>query len=223
MAASESLSLEELTELLNKRLKAKRLKPVEPRTMYRYVEKGLLPGARRGPGASYDESTIDKLVFAKQLQAKTRLSLDEIREIVDQLSPSVIEAVARGREPLEVMDLRKSVLESLVGSFAPNRVGALTRVPLAARDPEEMHTVREFGAGRYARLGSFGQSPERPTTPAAALAEIADPRRAVAADREGQWTWLEVTKNFAIGARGLTEDDTPRLKAIGDWLRELMG
>ena len=219
---ADDLSLDELTKRLNQALAARGLDQVKPRTMYRYVEKELVPSPSRGPDARYQESSIPRLVFVKLLQAKTGLSLDQIAEIVKRLPPQVIESVASGREPLEVMDLRDWVVNTLT----PRRVRAEPSVSRTEAVLQgflgEKNAARELAGGRYARLGSLGAAPEESATPATALARLADPDRAIPKDRERRWTWVEVGPNFAIGARGLGENEATKLEAIAQWLRQLV-
>jgi hypothetical protein len=217
----QDLSLDELTDRLNQALAARGLEPVKPRTMYRYVEKGLLPSGGRGPGAGYPESSVHTLVFVKELQAKTRLSLDAIAVIVKRLPPRVIEAVATGREPLEVVDLGEWVVDSLT---PPRSAGASVSHVASSRlefSAGEL-TTGEFAGGRYARLGRFGAAPDRPATPMAALSQLGDPKRAIAGDRERRWTSVEVTPNLAISARGLGEGEVNMLEAVAQWLRQFV-
>lgn len=74
------------------------------RTVYYYVQQGLLPRAsrRRGPGTTYPDDFVDRLLFIRRLQKERSLTLANIREVMDRVSPETIHDVARGIEPLEI-------------------------------------------------------------------------------------------------------------------------
>lgn len=101
----------ELSELLEQ---ANRLKDSIPeladtdeftdRTVYYYAQQGLLPRAsrRRGPGTRYPADFVDRLLFIRRLQKEQSLTLANIREVMDSVSPRTIHEVGRGIEPLEI-------------------------------------------------------------------------------------------------------------------------
>jgi DNA-binding transcriptional MerR regulator len=74
------------------------------RTVYYYVQQGLLPRAsrRRGPGTTYPADFVDRLLFIRRLQKESSLTLANIREVMERASPETIHDVARGTEPLEI-------------------------------------------------------------------------------------------------------------------------
>ena len=101
----------ELTELLaeanRQREQIPELADTDPfteRTFYYYVQQGLLPRAsrRRGPGTTYPDDFVDRLLLIRRLQKEQSLTLSHIREVLDSGRGSTIHRVAHGKEPLEI-------------------------------------------------------------------------------------------------------------------------
>ncbi|NNC55770.1 MAG: MerR family transcriptional regulator, partial [Pseudomonadales bacterium] len=74
------------------------------RTIYYYVQEGLLPGrsGRRGPGTRYSQQFLYKLLLIRRLQKETTLKLSDIREVMARIQPDSLKAVALGEESIEV-------------------------------------------------------------------------------------------------------------------------
>jgi len=74
------------------------------RTVYYYVQQGLLPrrSGRRGPGTRYPEHFVYRLLFIRRLQKEESLTLAHIRQTLASVPDETIRAVALGEEPLEV-------------------------------------------------------------------------------------------------------------------------
>jgi DNA-binding transcriptional MerR regulator len=74
------------------------------RTVYYYAQQGLLPRSsrKRGPGTRYPEEFVDRLLFIRRLQKEQSLTLANIREVMENVSPQTIHNVGRGLEPLEI-------------------------------------------------------------------------------------------------------------------------
>jgi DNA-binding transcriptional MerR regulator len=68
------------------------------------VQQGLLPRAsrRRGPGTTYPDDFVDRLLLIRRLQKEQSLTLSHIREVLDSGRGSTIHRVAHGKEPLEI-------------------------------------------------------------------------------------------------------------------------
>jgi DNA-binding transcriptional MerR regulator len=78
---------------------------LEPRTIRSYVEKGLLPGPDSlGRGARYPREALDRLRVLMRLRDADRgLSLEQIRVLLQGLSPARLHAIAAGRSSLDAL------------------------------------------------------------------------------------------------------------------------
>ena len=76
------------------------------RTIRSYIERKLLPSAHgQGMRAGYSEKHLDYLNFILNVRREASLSLDEIRELMEQLSQDQIRRVGRGEEPVHAVSL----------------------------------------------------------------------------------------------------------------------
>jgi len=91
----QSLKIAELVDEVNRRLRAAKIRPTDPRakakvtarTVHHYLDKGLLPAARRvGSQLRFSDAHIDALMNIKRRQAEG-LTLDEIESPTDEPSP----------------------------------------------------------------------------------------------------------------------------------------
>ncbi|NNC55562.1 MAG: MerR family transcriptional regulator [Pseudomonadales bacterium] len=78
--------------------------PFNARTVYYYVQEGLLPGrsGTRGPGTRYSEQFLYRLLVIRRLQKETTLKLSDIRQVMDGIAADTLKAVALGQEPISV-------------------------------------------------------------------------------------------------------------------------
>ena len=88
----ESLTLQDLAESTG----------VEPRTIRSYVERGIIPGPESlGRGAWYPRESLERLqVFQLLRDANRDLSVDQIRLLMQGLTPGVIADLAAGRQQI---------------------------------------------------------------------------------------------------------------------------
>jgi len=71
----------------------------EPRTIRSYIERKLLPPSYgRGMRAGYGVEHLDRLNFISNVRKKARLSLDEVRSLINSLPNDQVQRVARGEE-----------------------------------------------------------------------------------------------------------------------------
>lgn len=144
MAKEQTYSIADLGEMTG----------ISPRTIHFYIQKGLIPGVgRQGPKSRYAAQHLYTLLFIKRLQEEARLTLGEIAETLPRVPPRIIEAVARGDQPLEVLNLRSAPAseESEVKSL-PGRVETL----MAEMPPEAPGLPPEAASRRARRLGRLG-------------------------------------------------------------------
>jgi DNA-binding transcriptional MerR regulator len=198
-ATGTGLSLNALTDRLNDELKQRGQLPIKPRTLYSYVAKGLLESAGRGPNARYAERSLYVLLFIKQLQDKVRLTLDEIGEVLQRVSDEVIKAVAMGKEPLNVVDLRSwSVKDSAFGNRSTPGV--------AERGPSYSWGDQPGPTEWLSAVASLRNLATHPT-------DFAVP---------GRWNSVEVTPGFAIAVRSIDARALSELEALATQLRRLV-
>jgi DNA-binding transcriptional MerR regulator len=101
------LTLEQLceeVETLRRRHRAiGKSEPIQPRTVRFYIERGLLPPVRSGPGKKYPVATAWKILFTWFLQDRHSLSLTEIRRALQEVPVDTMRRVITGDEPLEIL------------------------------------------------------------------------------------------------------------------------
>lgn len=113
---------------------------VTPRTVYFYIQKGLLPPpGTSGPGAKYEHRHLTRLRLIKLLQ-REHLPLAEIRERMEALSDDQAEQMLRER--LHASLPQNS--ESAPGSIAQNP----TRSTLPSRKATADRIKAPVGVGR---------------------------------------------------------------------------
>ncbi len=83
----------------------------DKRTIAYYVQQGLLPKVgRRGPKTRYPQLFLDRLQFVNMIRKKQdlgevgNLTLADIRDILERVSPDTIAGVVAGEESLKVVD-----------------------------------------------------------------------------------------------------------------------
>ena len=195
------------------------LSGVNPRTIHFYISRGLLEGVgRQGPSSRYPEGHLHRLIFIRELQAQARLSLDEIAKVLAGTDPTILTAVAEGREQLSVMQLR----EDLPAEPAPDgRLG------------DAMATPPQLGSARSRALRFFSRRPDRPEAPAPSRAEALGSvlsglsgrswaESSSAPPREGSWVSIHVTDDLTLSARGLSPEELRILEQIGHSIAEIL-
>lgn len=111
------------------------------RTIRSWVSSGVLPPPLgRGPGAHWSERHMDCLQFFNRVREHTprRLSHEEMRNVLGSLSEEQISRVAKGEEPLDVVDL------------------------IGAAEPATQDAVRSAPHSRYTNPGAHKRSEKRP-------------------------------------------------------------
>ena len=177
--------LSELAELLD----------LSPRTIRWYIEKGLLPSqGRQGPNTRYPAGDVHRLKVIKELQQRARISLDEALDVVERLPASRIAAIAAGKEPIDVVDLRMPT-HWLGGGPRQVRNRAMAFDTGPARGGQDL----------VARLRRLAGSERRPS------ARLAD-----------RWTSVAVNENLSFAVRGADETETRDLERLARFLRTLL-
>jgi DNA-binding transcriptional MerR regulator len=121
--STPTLTLEELLERTNRELRrwlpeGTPAAPFTERTLRYYVSQGLLPKlGTRGPGARYPESFLWRLLFIRRLQRERSLTLEQVRQAMERVTPETMARVVRGEDGLEIArpaDLDADALRSRV-------------------------------------------------------------------------------------------------------------
>ena len=107
-------TISELCGEVNRLLKGKRYlrtitrDEVTSRTARYYVQQELLPppAGKRGPRTRYTSDHVYRIVCILLLQEEVALTLEEIRRVLNSVPAETIAAVATGKKPLDVLDLR---------------------------------------------------------------------------------------------------------------------
>jgi len=104
--------------------------PVDKRLVRYYVQQKLLPGATsRGPGTTYPESMIWRLLFIMLLK-RHGLSLQQIRKTLRKVPEATMQRVVEGQEPLAIQS-------GLSAAEIDARVNAGEQVVFLHRDSPE--------------------------------------------------------------------------------------
>jgi len=123
----------------------------DKRTIAYYVQQGLLPKVgRRGPKTRYPQLFMDRLQFVNLIRKKQdlgevgNLTLADIRDILERVSPETIAGVVAGEESLKVVDHLGGV-EPLVPAASTNysRPTAVQGNPASSALAEEAAEISE--------------------------------------------------------------------------------
>jgi DNA-binding transcriptional MerR regulator len=202
------LSLQELAERSG----------IEARTIRSYIEKGLLPGAEvRGPKSYYSPEHLDCLKIIQLLRLNDpATTLQEIRLLLQQLSPLQIRDIAKGRI----------------------RIGALLRVPDSPAPPstalEYLAALKQGGgqlpAGKRRQANSVRWS-QGSVDPAQtlvaqlveALRRLVEATSATGSARRQSWYRFEITPDVELSVRGEFHDEhLAQFQQIADLLRHAL-
>ena len=97
MAPAPSYSLSELAEKSG----------TSERMIRTYLSQGLIPrSGRLGRGARYPHSTLERLRVIDMIRTRSpaHTTLDQVRELLNQLDEDMISAIATGRVPIQLID-----------------------------------------------------------------------------------------------------------------------
>lgn len=217
----DGFSLQELSEQTG----------VEQRTIRSYVERGLLPGPETlGRGARYPHEALDRLRVMQLLRDANRdLSLDQIRVLLQSLSPAQVADIASGRQRIA------GVIDTDAAPAGRGRGDALAYLQaLRASGPSSRRRRPPAGAPSGAPAGAMTVREESPRyRPNAQMSALADAARALAAlagaaptnrgVRAEAWLRIPVTRDIELSVRAVYgEEELAQLHRIGDALRQLL-
>lgn len=221
---------------------------VEPRTIRSYVERGLLPGPETlGRGARYPAEALDRLRVMQLLRDANRdLTLDQIRVLLQSLSPALVADIASGRQRIAgVVDTDAApkaaghgealaYLQALRGGAATSRPGARRAAvpppPAAATDrsaPQQSSLWMASAAAADAPAVRDAGVPYGELTlladAARALTALAGAPPAARPVRAEAWLRIPITPDIELSVRAVYGDDElAHLHRIGDALRRLL-
>lgn len=186
---------------------------IEPRTIRSYIERGLLPGPEsRGRNAAYSRDHIDRLrVLVKIRDANRNLTLDQVRAVLQSLSPQQIGEIAAGR----------ILIQAVMDTDADRRPGTALEYLAALR------ASTQFDAVTFERSEASTSRAKTNQTPAAELAEaLASLAGATPTGRgsTGQrWIRFSITPDIEMSVRdSFSPEQTAHLQRVADLLRVLL-
>ena len=204
---------------------------VEPRSIRRYIERGLLPGASsRGRGARYGRIHLDRLKCVEAIRkAAPQLGLDDIRQVLLSLDDERIHAIGEGMESVVAMPIGQPLpaagptdsvqAQMKDGLDVPESVSTLDyitqvrgRAGVAIQQNSPRGSNQSRSAGSTSALDRLVKALERGTG-------LDRPQRKARAEI---WLSIPVTPDIEIRARGLDDHDRQRLELAADYLREAM-
>lgn len=215
---SQGLTLQELAEEIG----------VEPRTIRSYVEKGVIPGPDTlGRGARYSRDTLDRLKVLQLLRDANRdLTLDQIRVVLQGISPSQLKAVADGSmriddvlDPDTVRGARPSKTSALeyIKAFKTGRSRSLSSPPPPACSPPSLAESRRASDPLDDEAVTVFEEAARALT---ALVGLPASARST---RGETWYRIPLTPDIELSVRGeFGTEQLAQLHRIGDALRTLL-
>lgn len=218
MNGTESLTLQQLADATG----------IEPRTIRSYIERGILPGPdSRGRHSVYPRETLDRLrVLSLLRDARRDISLDQIRMLLSQLSPSQVRGIAEGEIRIGGL-IGAAELESSIAPPGGSRTAALEYLKQIRQASARPSPGRSRGASAFAAAPSAPPDATDHLTPldqlAAALSTLVPAGTASRPVRSETWHRLAITHDIELAIRGeFSAEQIAQLHRIGDTLRLLL-
>lgn len=212
---SDTHSLQDLADLSG----------IEARTIRSYIERGMLPGPESlGRSARYSRENLHRLrVIALLRDAKRDITLDQVRLLLQQLSPGQIEGIASGK--IHIGGLIESGDSSTPSLVAPSAASQyLAEIRQASRRAAALPAAQSS-----ARVGSApAKHRDVQQVPpfeqlATALADLTGTTQAPRTVRSEAWHRIAVTPDIELAVRGdFAAEQLAQLHRIGDALRVLL-
>lgn len=183
---------------------------LEARTIRSYIERGLLPGPDSlGRNASYGSGHLDRLrVIGLLRDANPEVTLDQVRQVLGQLSQTQIEAIASGQLKIG----------ALIDSDRPVGGRAALDYIAAIRAQEPGSKGRKRPSGELNALEQLLDALDSLVQPGAIPSK---PVRARV--QEDLWHRVRITPDIELAVRGpLGPDQVAVLRRIGDRLEHLL-
>jgi DNA-binding transcriptional MerR regulator len=213
---SKTLSLQELADLTG----------TEPRTIRSYVERGVIPGPETmGRGARYPWESLDRLrVFQLLRDANPGLSVDQIRQLLQSLTPAVISDIAEGRQRISNVIAVADPPYLHPKGDALEYLHSLKSSP--TRTPNEVHRQANAPHQHHARSPGLSQADDQLHVlekAAKALANLAGTPPAARSLQGKNWYRLRITPDIELSIRGeLAPEQVAQLRRIAAALKSLL-
>ena len=200
---------------------------IEARTIRSYVERGLIPAPDSlGRGARYPRTTLDRLRVMLLLRDANRgVSLDQLRVVLQSLSPSQIAAIANGDIKIGALidtDAKPASPDPTASGTPGDALNYLRSLRSSAPmplPPGASHAVREPSPGFQAidpDLSALAQA-------AQALTALAGVSASVRSTRGEAWYRIAVTPDLELNVRGhYGDEELAHFHRIADALRNLL-
>lgn len=202
------------------------------RTIAYYVQEGLIPRVgRRGPRTRYPRLVMDRLLFIRRVREAEEageigpVSLSQLRDLFESVSPGLIERVAEGSYPAR----------AAVGDRGePRHRGKPRYRRMASR---RVALDRAWVAMDSSAAPEFVLSSPEPDAPASvqaewpedslreALAELQALARRGPGREAGAvevWSSVEISPEISLSVRGIAQEDAPLLESVARKLRRLI-
>lgn len=202
---------------------------VEARTIRSYVERGLLPGPESlGRGARYPVEALDRLRVMQLLRDANRdLTLDQVRVLLQSLSPAQLADIASGRQRIA------GVIDTDAKPAGRGRGDALAYLQALRANAKTGRRARSLAAVKVAAPALTASEAPPAYGPNAQMSALADAARALAAlagaaptargVRAEAWLRIPVTPDIELSVRAVYGDEElAQLHRIGDALRQLL-
>jgi DNA-binding transcriptional MerR regulator len=209
MSDSTPLTLDELA----------RQSGLEPRTIRSYVQADLVPRpSKRGRGATYEPTALDRLGAIKILRAERRMTLDDIRLLFEQCTDEQIRDLAQGA----IGTSDASALPALAHGAVMSPRERMSRMPATVRDASD--------PGIDAMMAPDArQSPLEPRGSTElenllnVLRHFTHSKRFSSTSSAETWTRVSITRDIELSVRGLrSEQDRYMLQQIADRIRVIL-
>jgi len=211
---------------------------LSPSMVRRYLQAGLLPRpSTGGKGAKYFPEHLDRLAVIRILrdQAPSRTTLKQIRAILDQLTPPVIQGIADGSIPFKLVDdNRDDVRVMSVQAQAPSDFEEWDpkNKPRVSRDLDPL-SITPPAEDRMADVNmaiNVGRAKEDPNVFPWLLAihnalnEHVDPKQVRQVTSTEEWHKIRVgSDDIEISVKGpVLPEHLTLLKTIGDLLQQII-
>lgn len=213
---SKTLSLQELADLTG----------TEPRTIRSYVERGVIPGPETmGRGARYPREALDRLrVFQLLRDANPGLSVDQIRQLLQSLTPAVVSDIAEGRQRISAVIDTEQPFPLRQKGDALEYLHSLKSSP--TRTPNEVHRQANAPRQHHAQSPGLSQDDDQLHVlekAAKALANLAGISTATRSFHGKNWYRLRITPDIELSFRGeLAPEQVAQLHRIAAALKSLL-
>ena len=193
---------------------------VNVRAIRRYIEDRVLPGAAgRGPNSHYTSEHLDRLRAIQRLKdrferkGERKLTMKELCQVLQRLSPRRIREIADGRAQVAAF------FEIDDEATPDSALSYLSDLKSGRRSATRSDSRKKGGRARRTASGGAGRTTVEEV--ADALQELAG-SGTVTHSRGSEWHRIEITPDIELCVRGCEDDQIGQFERIGDLLRHLL-